>query len=492
MPQHLIPRLAAIAASAFLAAPLSAQSQGHPAPDTRAQACGLEPLILETAGHILDNRMDLPRFQPARFGGDALYLTLHYADPGPSVAVRMIDALAGQGRDAPRELDAVALPYLMQYTDLDTAIDQLGGVVKDVISPSASLLRAMLLRDQMEAFRARIEALPDDTETQNYIATWQSSNGGFISVLDQSDATKLALAADAEAQGFHALAAGILASRTTLDAYFELEARYADAGRTAIFTGSEYVASSGAMVWHQAEPGALVAYLPDNSAAERFDLYDTYRMGARQIGMAWASVFLNQTGKTQIMGHVARQYLAALDSGALGGEAELEQRWLFVWREIHAQMPHDAIFQGAQFDVTRRVRHYAARLPVTMDWIVAIDALGPLSRGETAALPARPAILGQGIDWDVWLSVATSVRLGVELPAEHAAIAVEMQVAAGDWAGAVATARRDLQGADRLYVLRDLMRRMDGRCAGHTLYPGSGLFLGGATLYRFDDPSQGR
>lgn len=63
---------------------------------------------------------------------------------------------------------------------------------------------------------------------------------------------------------------------------------------------------------------------------------------------------------------------------------------------------------------------------------------------------------------------------------------IDLLVARGAYLDTLELADAGFDLGDALRVRIDLMKRLDRVCAGHTVYPGQGLFLGGATMYRFD------
>ena len=205
--------------------------------------------------------------------------------------------------------------------------------------------------------------------------------------------------------------------------------------------------------------------------------------------MDFLLVLHNQTGLTDEIGAAATAFLTELESGSRPALDNLEDNWLFLYDQIAKRYPLNKLqLDMSAFVLPNRMRHYSASAQTTMDWMRAIRDIGPYLTGDQAKPPARPQNLSNGFDWSTWARLASDIRQGRLVDPttpEQAQMQAELLLTAGQTEAAIDFANKSMQPAPRLRFYRDLMKRIDRRCAAFSVSPGQGMYLGGTVAYRF-------
>jgi hypothetical protein len=177
-------------------------------------------------------------------------------------------------------------------------------------------------------------------------------------------------------------------------------------------------------------------------------------------------------------------------AGRIDPVAEPEASWLFQYRAWEETVGRDAIHQalrGWDFPPVR-LRHYAGQgeARISLDWMLAAEALGPVVRDEVAVMPERPGLMSEGFDWELWRGLASELAAGPAgvVEGEAVPVAVELLIGAGRWDELLALTAT-MEPAERLAILRDAMQRLDRGCEAWMAMPGQALLLGGDVVWRY-------
>jgi hypothetical protein len=303
-----------------------------------------------------------------------------------------------------------------------------------------------------------------------------------VLLADQPDAVRLEVAAAAEAAGRLDAAAQLYADMADPGAYEAFRTRHP--GPVLDRLGSPDLESAGASLRSRDAP------VPYDRAPEYLDAHRqmfTLLKGAYLDGhSAYLTPLVSQTGDLGA-GEAAALALMAAFAADLDPAADPEAGWAAEADALEAAMGTTQLQATLDwFDWPGvKVRHYAGRAGTSLAVVLARRALAPAVR-DGAALPEPPALLPRGFPWPAWLAVAQRLAAG-EPPApenpDQLLAAIELLDAAGRTAEAADLAGPDAAAA--MPVWRDLMQRLDRRCAAYTAHPGQAVWLGGETLYKY-------
>lgn len=457
-----------------------------------ADTCGPHrTTILELADRILAEKAQAEGFSGRNFGTAAAYLKLRYDDLDSAAGMRLLERVGEATRRGPNDLEQVRLAFAISKQGVEEGLQANGETTLEAFADfSPVVVRQILLADAGESFfRLLAELRSDPALAESLSRRYYKGLAAHGWILDQSDDFKLRLARNAEAAGELPFAAMVLGSRHDLAEYFALLERHKDTN-LAELAGPGKLTLYLASVMHQSEAVAVPGDDAERRAwrAEQFDIMRaTFQMG----GLAWLGILYNQTGADAPIARASRDFLAEIEAGRLDPRIEMEAAWAYLYGRLAQEMGAGTLSQAMMgFNLPPNIRHYAESAQTTLDWVNARQALIPYMIGAEAELPPRPALLSPDFDWQAWTAIAASLRSETasqpNFAGNDARVAAELLLAKGDVAGALRVAAAIMPNRERLWFYRDVMIRLDRRCAGYTIYPGGELVMGGAILYRFD------
>jgi hypothetical protein len=473
-------RIASLIAATLLLTPAASHAQ---------PACAFAPDILSLAETILAGRTDLPNLQSRRFGAEAAYLILHYGAPDADQITALLASIDG----VPAAGDLIAalavsrdgVPAGLATLDPDP--------LRAFAMAGPSARRAILLADDgLTYFTLLAQTLANPDLAPLLPPNAPLGTDVLALVTDQPDATLLALSQSAAAAGFLRPAATLAAAMTDRAAFTDLtmahltDPVFADdpVGNWHIFNLATLVNDTGILPRPPSPDGTDVS---DRAAGDQ-QLYDVNRAAYHSGPAAYLATFLNQTGLTAETAIVARAYLDEVSAGRIDPVRDPDQAWLFQYRALAAVLGREtaqSVLPGFDFP-GKPLRPYATGALSSLDWMLATEALGPVVVGG-ASIPTRPALLTDDFDWLLWTEIATAMAAGAPPGDDPArmAIAAALYAGTGSIDGGIALADRVADPFERLYLLRDLMQRLDRQCDATMAHPGQALLLGGDYLFKF-------
>jgi hypothetical protein len=196
---------------------------------------------------------------------------------------------------------------------------------------------------------------------------------------------------------------------------------------------------------------------------------------------------MNQTGLGAEVAAVATAYRAEVAAGRIDPLRDPVAAWLVQYRGLDLVLGTEtaqSVVTGFDFPSVP-VRHYAGRAQLSLNWMLAAEALAPVVRNEVAEMPERPALLSPEFAWEFWTAAARAIAEGRYAPEAGdptIVVGVELLMTAGRWAEAI-TLAGDLQARTRMSLYRDAIQRLDRDCAGWMVSPGQ--WMVGETMWRF-------
>lgn len=467
----------ALAGFVALSAPAFGQTTVLQEPSEGNAVCTGTDQIVTLANEILKQRADLPRLGQANFGTEAAYLWLRYTKPAFEDGLAWLDDLSKSEGRPPRQIEDMMLAYAYANLSPDQALEALG-LAQDapLVGTQGNADAALIVADDGKTFFAMLEkALEDGSVNHRYVI--ESITASRLYYLD--DDKKQTIAMNAEATGNLLLASYILASSMDHSAYNAFLGRHSD---------NEFVLSmspdfTGSNALNHGAPFT-------RGNATLLQRFIVMRAGLL-IGEAdFLSILMNQSGWETEISLAAMAFLTRHSAGATSSVGALEENWLFVYDMIASfQDPQALANTMSRFDITTKVRHYAGSAQQTVDWMRATQALIPYMTQKSDEMPLRPALLSADFDWDAMQGHAASIRQGdtpVAANETEAMMIAELLVGAGQVDAALAFAQEHLAPKPRLTFFRDILKRLDRKCAAYSVMPGQSLLLGGQMALRFD------
>ncbi|MCB1342050.1 MAG: hypothetical protein KDK24_13490 [Pseudooceanicola sp.] len=461
---------------------LPAPPAPKPVPPVVAQ-CTQAPQILDLSERILAQRASLPGFAPANFGGTAMYLWLHYANPDPNTAMARFQSVAAQARRPPRDLLALSQVWAVATLGVEQGFAALRvDPVTGVAQGDTDLWRQVILADDGATFFALLRQIRANPALQpRFDNNWRG--GWTIPALlsDLEDSRKLKIARRAEEAGEIGFAGLLLASREKQHAYREFIAAHPE---------NEMLKSRSpdtfGLLLERDKP--LKPLAGQTFRQMDVDIFDVFRAGLRAGEADFLMTLLNQTGWQSEIAGAAREYLGQVAAGNLSAAGPLETNWLFLADAVASRRPVADLHRSMSgWDIPTRVRHYAGRAQATVDWMRALRTVVPYVQGQVGGV-AVPKNLSNDFPWTDFIQVAQQVREGrgfVLATPEQVMMAVEILASAGRYPEAIRLAEEKMQGVARLAFYRDLAQRLDKGCEGWTYLPGQSVLLGGSYPWRF-------
>jgi len=466
----------AAAAALSLAAP-------SPARSGQTDACPHTDTIAAYARRILNDRKLLHGFAQRRFGAEAAHLLINYGGLNDAKVRAMLEGLLsdkvgqtgqlaiawayGRGAQADREWLA-ALPGVDPIAD--------GG-----FSGHHAILN---LDDGVTLFRllkARPEPLPGHRSigmalwTGHAAARWDAGR-------------KQAFAARATAAGRPEMAAAVLATGPSREAYERYLAEHAGSSPALKLFDPRGAFNNLLTLPNMIGPGTPIS----TRYAQDEKMYALLRAGFEMGETDFLVISLNQTGRMDEFSRIGFAINAAIDRGELDPTRDPEAGWILAYELMVAELGRtEADSTLRSFDTGGR-RHYRGLARDSIDWAIAGRAIGDWLAAGSHGVPLWPTLLSDGFRWEAWMKTAMAVADGRFDPgavtsAGAAKIAAEVLHAAGRYHELFELAAGEaLRPRESLAILRDIALRLDRRCAGHAVWRGQAILLGGDTMFRFD------
>ncbi len=454
----------------------------------RAQeTCAEAPRIVDLAGAIIDGRADLSGLHKRRYGAEAVYLALHYGGMDEEAARARLAELAADGVAEAREVLAI-LVITRDGVEAGLAVID-PDPVRAFAEATVPVRRAVLMADDGASYFRLMRAAESRPELAERVSLALAGGGELVQLTaDMPDEALAQVIAAAEADGRILAAIKMAAGLADLSTFQALMATYAGRPEVAEFATFSWMEANIFSLRHGAGP------LPRPDPAMQAErgasdarLYAVFRAAWDSGPEQFILTFMNQTGREAEVAAVAQAYLTEVAEGRLNPVADPDAAWLAQYRALGLVM-EPAVVQdtlGAVDFPPVRLRHYAGTAAESLDWMLAVDALGPVVRGDVDVPPDRPAMMQAEFDWTFWAGLAEQIAAGpvADLPPESLSPAVELLAAAGRWDELVDVAGA-MEPPERLAVLRDMMQRLDRRCNAWMASEGQGM-MGGTVMWRF-------
>lgn len=432
--------------------------------------------IVEMADLILSKRSNLTGFRPGRYGTLAATLKLNYEQADYAAGRRILTALAGlSGRARPRQIEEALMVWETTFNGTSAGLATLDA---DPVTAVERIryhgLRAMLLDKGGQGFVDMAAAGLLDAPGPTFSALYYRGLRAPAYLSDQSDAFRTRLADAALKQGLPILAAALLADNRDRAAFQSLhEAQDWDVGFVESLQPAQLEQSLIGLRSGAAPHDPDYAYRPQIKAAY---------FGPQQD---FLNITLNMSGRAEETKQAAEAYLAAIDRGEIDPLRDPDGAAVEMLRQLTMAYPGvDEVLTGFDWPIHR---YFVGRARASLDIMVMADALGPAVRHQAPIPSEPPDLLSDRALWPNWTRIAEDIRMGrtpaIQDPSDVTA-AIELFYAAGDIAGARSVI--DGQSDDEaVRMLRDLMVRLDRRCAAVTFIPGAALSLAGDPLIDF-------
>jgi hypothetical protein len=468
--------------SVFSIGPLGALAQG---------SCPEAPMIRSLAQTILEGRVDLPGLRARHIGAEAAYLEMHYGQLTDAEALALVSPFIGQSMPGGTDL-AVALTVSVNGAEAGLALID-ADPVRAFAMAGPSTRRAVLLADTGKTYFELLAMASARPELDGLLIP-QSANAldllGLVS--DQPDDALRTLASAAEDAGFLLGAGQLFAALPDLELFHDFLNRNAAAEAIVEYGDSTASYWSIATLPHGTGPIRDANTIADPALTpDQRGVYAVQRMSYLSGPADFSGMMLNQTFWTQEGEAVAAAYLAEVAEGRIDPVRDPESAWLFQYRAWVALKGREAVHSVLPYYdfPSQRLRHFAGSAVVSLDWMIAKEALRPYLTGATATVPTRPALLSDGFDWTRWMTAAEVVRSDdpsalLTDDAELAIIVTELLADIGNLEMMAAVAPQALEGFEKLNFFRDVMQRLDRRCDAITAQPGQAFLLGGDVIFR--------
>lgn len=430
------------------------------------QDCAFTPAIRALSHIVLDGRAALTPIRARHVGAEAAYLILRYDQSGETESQALVRPLADAGDAAAQDL---LFAWSIETMGYEAAFDSIGSKLLEVGVTGVSTSRALLLSEGRDALLARLGA---ERPTPIYDVQIKA-------VLDQPDALKAELAKLAVASGQPILAAGFVASQRDPAAWQSFIGQF----------GPRVVEQATAK-WRWQPPllgnPQLSTAPADAGLSGSPEIYQLVIASAKQPQRDFLLSFSNFTGWMEESAQAAAAVLAGLDSGALPQKGPLDKGWLVAYRALLESGRDAAEVRKALGSYELQLDRYGRRKVIDiLDWIIAVDALGPYLRGETATPPAPPP--GLSASWQQWLARAGEVKAGaISAGDETIAQFAEILLEARKVGELVAMLDAATPGEAQVMVANDMAIRLDRMCAAYLWHPAESVLLPQTPVFKFD------
>jgi predicted transcriptional regulator len=449
------------------------------APGARAAELPCDEAIGALSRYVLDGREVLPPLRARRLGAEAGYLAIRYGPLPAAETEALLDRLDEAGIIPARDLIAA---WYVSERGLAGAQEALGeeALAAAGTATGISLTRALLLAGETDAVLSRIA--PDDSAAPSVV---------YTAVLDQDDAFKAALAEAAEAAGLVDVAAGLVATERDANAWKAFAAGVADPATlerlVATYHWLPAVMGNSALPRPPGAPGSEV-----NRALLEETMINVALQPEREFLMAYA----NYTGLMAEAHAASEAVREALETGAIPYIGTFDEGWLVAYRALLAGAEPQAAETLWQVPVSP-ARHLRATVGDTIDWIIAVERLGPYAMGGGKGAPGVPDEVSADFaaTWPEWVAVAEALRVDPLDPAlreaESFPIAAELILARSDLGNDLGTLVSFFEASEAtaasVEMANDFAMRLDRMCGAYLWQPSESILLAGQPpIFVFD------
>ena len=441
--------------------------------------CESAPTIVATADFLLEENADTPRFWRDRFGSDAAYLKIHYADIGYDEARALLRSLSKRERP-PERIDELRLAHA-------SAADRVNDVaeirrlhpdrVAILLGPSG--LRATAEQNGPDWLFD--EVLRRRGTNYGYFGTALAELPNALAGIDEAQIKVLAGRFERAEAWYHAL--HLLALNADLSDAIALIDRHADhLYRRDLVAQITYSAVVRPDFEPSIQPVEIRAALA--SSIWLWALRHVYLVGARMPEATILEKVLSRTLDMRVGLWVAQGLLADFQARRLDPDAAPDDAIVAMIEGL------DRIFGMeerakllAYFPFVQRA-HGASTLTAQAfaDMSIARAVLAAYLVGDGGEPPARPAALSAQFDWENMLEIATDLRASRLVSDEDQAVAAMLLTSARKPVEALQAIRLASDWKLARSLAHELMLRLDRSCShryGHPL-----PFL--PALYRFE------
>jgi hypothetical protein len=298
--------------------------------------------------------------------------------------------------------------------------------------------------------------------------------------VDQPDTTKAALAQLAAGKGLPLLAAGLVAAERDAAAWPAFASTLDAETRDKAFALWRW---TPALVGNPELPRSTPA--ADPAIAEK--LHQLMIVAAYEPQLDYLNTVLNVTGRIDEVAAAGHAVGTALDRGDMSIEGTLDPVWLLAYRSLIEAGFSETELRDALggVDVTGSRPGRRTILDV-IDWIAAVEALGPYVRKQSDATPAAPTGLEE--TWPQWIAAADEIRDGGQPVASDEMLPrlAELILAHGDVAALALAISLAQPTLTLVGVANDLAVRLDRQCASYLHHMGEAVLTPGRPIFKFD------
>ena len=448
-------------------------------PALAQEVCPAAGEIVALSGLVLERRTALPKLPARGFGADAAYLTLRYTPLEGEAAKNFVVGLMGEDI---RGFDELAFAFLVATEGVVPAYMALGHeAAQQALTGTPSGTRATIAFDTPQSLLDGFADLGDEGATEPLRAI-------YAGLLDLPDETKDMVARLAEERGHIAVAGALYATMQDPRAWPDYLARMENGDLTRVI-GNLWQALP-ALVGNDPLPA------PDAGSQQTWqDIYEVMQNAALQPEADIINSYFNQSGLIDAALTAGRALRAAVEDGTIARDGTMDAGWLHTYRILRDV---DDSFAGEIDEALRGMstgqRPLRQTAAETMDWILAIDALGPYLRWETEELPEAPHAPGGTLEaeWATWQELAVAARVApaaVDVGGDErkAAIAAEIIYAMGAYDALRVLIAAMPPASTSVGLAEDFARRLDRQCESYLWHPAESLVLAGTPIYKFDD-----
>lgn len=437
---------------------------------TTAQECAVAPAILSLSKTVLNKREALPPLPRRRFGAEAAYLALRYGEDDDATVTTILHLIEQ------RALGANDLAYALFVTDygIEASLADVGDTLLELAATGGgiSTARALLLNGGAALLFDTIAKSAPPLQPSAY-------RTAVVAIIDQPDKTKEALAKLAVDKTLPLLAAGLVASERDAAAW----------GRFAATLDTKTLQTAIALWnWLPAVVGnpSLPKDPPPVDPALSAKLYQLSIIIAYEPQLDFLGTLLNMSGRIDEVAVAGHAVGTALDSGDIAIEGTLDPVWILAYRALIDAGYAEEDLRQVLGSVDAIPRPGRKTILDTIEWIAAVEALGPFVRGETATPPEAPTGLDES--WPQWIAAANEIRDGGQpnVADDMLPRLADLMLAHGD-VNALALAISLAQPTPTLLrVADDLAVRLDRQCESYLHHLGEAMLIPGTPIFKFE------
>jgi hypothetical protein len=445
-------------------------------PALAQSTCGARGTIVALSDVVLEGRESLPRLQARSFGAEAAYLKIRYGSLGEDETAQLLVDLLEQDI---RGIEDIAVAWLVTTHGLAAASQVLGSDAMDqAVLGSQTTIRALILLDAEEVVLDALAARALGEQHAERIA---------IAIIDQPDALKVRVAAEAEERGLLGVAAALYATQRDPSAWTAFIEQIGDAKQAVDLTRRFEIFPI--FVGNPALP-----LLDPHDAAMRAKMHDVIAGAMLQPEFEYLNTFVNYSGLYNATQGVAIAVREQTEAGMLPAKGPFDLGWLFAYDGLAVATGDRAMVDDLLRGMTVGGRSLRATTADVIDWMLAVESLGPYAGAAAAEIPEAPQGPGGTLadSYDEWIEVATLIREAAPVPAfiadeRRLAMAAELMFATKKYealAEMLATAPATMTS---VAVAADMAMRIDrAACEAYLWHPAESMLIAGIPIYKFD------